>query len=334
MKTRTFRFISIAILCLNQAFCGLFLVPVHALNVMQPDKADNILANGDFDGDDILPWWLFVNTAGGAIADAVIDDGWCIITNITLAGEHVDWYVQFTQTFTAEQVDKLQSGETYVLTFDAFSEKNNRPCNLYLGLDDEPWTPYLAESFFINDQPGTFRFEFTVNTIFPAIKLSFNLGQDDAKVKYDNIRLEQKQPDIPARQQVIASSGTHFENSSGSLAFTLGEPITATLAQDDIILTQGLHQAEITVIPYFTGPNLNFEITAYPNPAYDFVILKTDRFEGLHYILYSLEGNVIQQSLLNTDYTEINFSALKPSVYLLNIIEGDKILKTFKIIKK
>ncbi len=135
-------------------------------------------------------------------------------------------------------------------------------------------------------------------------------------------------------QEVIATSGDYFENSSGSVAFTIGEPVTATLIKDDKILTQGFHQSEITIETEYILPALEFEITAFPNPANDYVILKAEQFEGLHYYLFTMEGGQILEGLLVSDQTEINFSLLTPSIYFLKVIEGNKELKTFKIIKK
>ena len=334
MKTQTFRFISIVILCLNQAFCGLSYIPAYATHIMQPDKTDNILENGDFTSGELSPWWLYFYTYDGANASAAVEDGWCRITDISLSGEQIDWYVQLIESFTSEQMDRLQSGETYILTFDAVSESSNRPCYVYFGLDGDPWTFYISENILITDHPATFRFEFTVNTIFPTIKLAFNLGQDESEVAFDNIRLEQKPAEKQARQQVIATSGMYFENSSGSIAFTLGEPVIITLTEGDKILTQGLHQGEIAVTTSFTGPNLDFEITAFPNPAYDRVTLMSERYDGLFYSLYTLQGDIIQQGNLTSDHTEIDFTALKPSIYLLKVTEGNNTMKTFKIIKK
>jgi len=47
-----------------------------------------------------------------------------------------------------------------------------------------------------------------------------------------------------------------------------------------------------------------------------------------------MEGGQILEGLLVSDQTEINFSLLTPSIYFLKVIEGNKELKTFKIIKK
>ena len=334
MKNFNCRIVSVTALCISQVLFGLLAFPVHSDNILPYEKTENIIENGEFAGNELSPWWLYLYTYDGANANAVVDDGWCRITDISLSGEQIDWYVQLIQSFTSEQIASLQSGETYVLTFDAISESSNRPCYVYFGLDDDPWTAYIAENIVISDQPNTFRFEFTISTVFPAIKLSFNLGQDDNEVAFDNIRIEQKSSERQARQQVIATSGTYFENSSGSIAFTLGEPVIATLTEGDKILTQGLHQGEIGVIPDFILPDLDFEITAFPNPAYDRVTLMSERYDGLFYSLYTLQGDIILQGYLTSDHAEIDFTALKPSIYLLKVTEGNNTMKTFKIIKK
>ena len=333
MKTLAYRFLFILILSLSQAFYGLLTVPAYALYSLQNDYPDNILENGDFTSGELSPWWLYLYTDDGANANVVVEDGWCRITDISLSGEQVDWYIQLIQTFTSEQIDRLQSGQTYLLTFDVISENSSRPCYVYFGLDGDPWTAYVAENIVISDRPATFRLEFTVNSVFPAIKLAFNLGEDESEVAFDNIMLEQKPAEKLASQQVIASSGMFFENGSGSIAFTLGELVIATLTKEDKILTQGFHQGEIAVIPDFTLPNLDFEITVFPNPVYDRVTLMSERYDGLFYSLYTLQGDIIQQGYLTSDHTEIDFTLLKPSIYLLKVTEGNTI-KTFKIIKK
>jgi len=154
----------------------------------------------------------------------------------------------------------------------------------------------------------------------------------DFSTNNEMIPMEKPAEQTP-QHQVISSSGKYFENSSGSISFTLGEPVIMTLSQGDNILTQGFHQAEITVINESIYPALQFEIAVYPNPAHDYVILKADQISGLYYILYTIKGDAIQQNLLVKEQTEIDFSNLLPSIYFLKVIEGNKELKTFKIIK-
>ena len=43
-------------------------------------------------------------------------------------------------------------------------------------------------------------------------------------------------------QEVISSAGEHEENAFGSISWTIGEPIIATIPGADAQLTQGFHQ--------------------------------------------------------------------------------------------
>ena len=68
-------------------------------------------------------------------------------------------------------------------------------------------------------------------------------------------------------QQVIGSSGLQYVTVSARVAFTIGEPLTATLTGQDGIITQGFHQGTLTV----TSVREELAATAlsvHPNPAW------------------------------------------------------------------
>ena len=50
-------------------------------------------------------------------------------------------------------------------------------------------------------------------------------------------------------QEVIATSGTVFENGNGSISFTVGEAVTGTLSSAATVLTQGFQQPFDLYIP-------------------------------------------------------------------------------------
>jgi len=53
---------------------------------------------------------------------------------------------------------------------------------------------------------------------------------------------------VKAQQlEVIATSGDFYENSSGSLSWTLGEVFIETLSETNFILTQGFQQSKLTL---------------------------------------------------------------------------------------
>lgn len=133
-------------------------------------------------------------------------------------------------------------------------------------------------------------------------------------------------------QQVISSAGSAFENSSGSISFTIGECITNTLSSPAMILTQGFHQPKL-VIDNLTDKLFDMDIVAFPNPVKEFVILRIEEFRGCSYALYDLTGRVIEKNEIFSSETEIDFNILMPSAYVLKVINNRKEIRTFKIIK-
>jgi hypothetical protein len=80
---------------------------------------------------------------------------------------------------------------------------------------------------------------------------------------------------IMLEPSVLASGGNYAETESMSISWTLGELATTTLTGGDMILTQGFQQPS----DFGTGINteeLNWGITAYPNPVATTLYVKFD----------------------------------------------------------
>jgi hypothetical protein len=152
---------------------------------------ENIIINGDFTNE-FLPWKLIVYPDLGAAATARTENGMCRISDISISNQPAYWQIELRQILSEDQINQLQSGATYVLSFDAISENNNRPCYVYFGLDGAPWTALVMENIEIKNQSYTYSYEFTIYDIFSSYKLSFGLGQDTSDVFFDNIRIDKK----------------------------------------------------------------------------------------------------------------------------------------------
>ena len=138
---------------------------------------------------------------------------------------------------------------------------------------------------------------------------------------------------IAQPQQVISSAGNPFENSCGSISFTLGESITSTLSTSASILTQGFHQTKLVITDYQEVRSPDNNIVVFPNPTEEFVILKIETFQGFSYTLHDLTGRMIgKEEIIDTE-TELDFNTLVPSTYILKVRNKDKAIRTFKIIK-
>ncbi len=135
-------------------------------------------------------------------------------------------------------------------------------------------------------------------------------------------------------QEVISTSGDYFENSSGSLSWTVGESMTETYSNGTNILTQGFQQSEITAVSVFELENTGITVNIAPNPTTDFINLYVNDFKDINYQLYDFSGKMLKQANVYSGETKISFAELSYAAYFLKIMKGTQILKTFKIIKQ
>jgi len=137
-------------------------------------------------------------------------------------------------------------------------------------------------------------------------------------------------------QNIIATAGSTLSNSNGSISFTIGESVANTLIKGDRTITQGFHQTNISVSLVSELKDIDFMISVFPNPAYDFltISLNTDKVDGFQYLLFDINGKLLAQKKLESNETSVSVEGLPSGVYLIKIREGLKELKTFKIVKQ
>lgn len=137
-------------------------------------------------------------------------------------------------------------------------------------------------------------------------------------------------------QEVIAPAGADASNENMSISWTVGELAIETLAAGDIILTQGFHQPATTVVSVDELPDHPANISAFPNPATDYVHIQiADGDHGdLHYAIYDFRGSVVMQGELTGDMTQLSLAGMQPATYFVKVFEGHTELKTFKLIKQ
>ena len=136
-------------------------------------------------------------------------------------------------------------------------------------------------------------------------------------------------------QEVISSGGDFCKNTYGSVTYTIGEPAIESYSNTSNIITQGFNQTKLTVTSTFTIPELNFTITAFPNPTQEFVIIKTTEFNDLYFQLFNETGQLIEKNKLNGTETLLTFNKYSSGNYLIKINSlQNKEIKNFKIVKQ
>ena len=141
-------------------------------------------------------------------------------------------------------------------------------------------------------------------------------------------------------QESVNAAGGNASGSGGSASYSVGQVVYTTYTGTNGSVSQGVQQpyeiSEVTGIEEAKGINLS--VTAYPNPATDYLTLRIDAsttlsIQSMSYQLYDMNGKLLQSEKITGNQTSIVMSNLVPATYFVKVTEGNKEVKTFKIIK-
>jgi hypothetical protein len=136
---------------------------------------------------------------------------------------------------------------------------------------------------------------------------------------------------------VIASAGDFFSNASGSISWTLGEPMGETYSQTNNIVTQGFQQPWDFGTPVVGGDPVNAEV--YPNPTSDLVNLQFgDNTSGQYVIeVYNTLGQKLKTSTFTASpsaKTSVSLFEYSDGIYFITVRKADGTENsTFRITK-
>ncbi len=128
-----------------------------------------------------------------------------------------------------------------------------------------------------------------------------------------------------ASPDVIASAGDYYASASGSVSWTIGEPVSDTYYSSSNILTKGFHQPLSVSLASIEDNNSSEEFYAYPNPVIDQLMLDFSKLSLGEYNIqiFDATGQVVRK--LNVDHTVasqqtvVNMSDESAGMYLIKI---------------
>jgi hypothetical protein len=137
------------------------------------------------------------------------------------------------------------------------------------------------------------------------------------------------------QEQVVSSSGGNGQNGDTSIEWTLGETMINSFSAGNILLTQGFHQPSLKVTAIKTLDGIPFTVETYPNPTNELLLIQLENaaMQNFHYELYDMNGKVLEQDELDSNITAINMVNYPVGVYLLKVMQLNKEIKTFEIVK-
>ncbi len=139
-------------------------------------------------------------------------------------------------------------------------------------------------------------------------------------------------------QESTTASGGEASGDGGTVSYSVGQVVYGTHSGTTGSVSEGIQQAyEISVIIGLEETGINLNISAFPNPTTDYLILKIadDAHQESRFTitLYDLNGRVIEQQIVVSNETAIDMASLNAATYIIKVTSENEEVKTFKIIK-
>jgi len=136
-------------------------------------------------------------------------------------------------------------------------------------------------------------------------------------------------------QQATTASGGDASGSGGSAAYSVGQIVYTTNTGTTGSVAQGVQQPyEISITTGLAETGINLNLTAYPNPTTNYLMLQIDNYDkDLSYQLFNISGKLLESNTIVANSTTIKMENYPQATYLLNVMDNNKTIKTFKIIK-
>lgn len=139
-------------------------------------------------------------------------------------------------------------------------------------------------------------------------------------------------------QETIPTTGGEASGGGGSASYTVGQVFyTVNVGTNGNSIAQGVQQPyEISVVTgIYEAKDINLSVSAYPNPTTNYLTVKVENYEteNLTLQLYDMQGKLLQSEKITGNQTSIVMSNFVPATYFVKVIQGNKEVKVFKIIK-
>ncbi len=142
-------------------------------------------------------------------------------------------------------------------------------------------------------------------------------------------------------QSAIVSVGGDAQSATGSVSYTVGQIAVKSVANSSgsIFVAEGVQQPyEIQTVGVDDYPQIVLDAVVYPNPTENLAQLKLNGFEiptsGLQAHLFDGAGRLLQLLTVTDELTAFQIGQYATGTYYLELRDGKRTLKTFKIVRK
>jgi len=139
-------------------------------------------------------------------------------------------------------------------------------------------------------------------------------------------------------QETVATAGGEAIGSGSSASYTVGQVVYITNeGTGGNTVAQGVQQpfeiSAVTGIP--EAKDISLSVSAYPNPTTDYLTVKVENYEtvNLQFQVFDINGKFLQTVKATGQETQIETNNLVPANYFVKVLDNNKEIKVFKIIK-
>jgi hypothetical protein len=136
-------------------------------------------------------------------------------------------------------------------------------------------------------------------------------------------------------QKATLTAGGNASGSGGSVSYSVGQIAYTVNAGTNGSAVQGVQQPYEISVGLEEAKGISLSCSVYPNPANDILTLKVENYthSTLTFSLYDINGKLLENKKLAGNETNIDMSNLIPATYFLKVIDNNKEVSTFKIVK-
>jgi len=139
-------------------------------------------------------------------------------------------------------------------------------------------------------------------------------------------------------QQAVVTTGGVATGTGGSVSYTVGQAAYQTFTGTGGTVFQGVQQPWEVSSPVAieNTEDISLLMNVYPNPTSGAfkLIVGTLENRNLRFRLFDMNGVMLQDQKIDSEETEIFLQDLSSSIYFLKIMDNNREIKVFKMIRK
>ena len=141
------------------------------------------------------------------------------------------------------------------------------------------------------------------------------------------------------QSEVVSAGGGYFEKDNVSVSYTIGEPVTGTVAAGDLIVVHGFQQGYIATSTEVNPGIAELEavdVKVYPNPVNTIMYVELSNIEAAGCVVkcFDMAGQLIKESEFGDDNRlSVDMSGLPQGAYFVRVVSEDGAVVNKKIMK-